>query len=411
MNNPTTRFVENIIGQRGMTDHFPELGHGKIPIEPYYSSEHFDLEREKIFKKVWIKVGRMEQIAESGDYFVRDVAIGNTSVIITNHNGSLRAFHNMCSHRGSKLVWDKAGNAEGFVCNMHGWTYLGDGSLRNVPDENMFYDLDKKSCGLSPVKVDVWEGFIFINLDDNAEPLADYLGEAGRRLEGFPFHKATAGYTYTAELHCNWKVALDAFTEGYHVTFLHGEWGAGALTAPGNPMCQLPYGLMMGRHAAMGVCGNPDYSPRVVEGIAQKAGSMFTSPDRPTDSWFPDSINPTGIREFAFELNHFFPNFLVHVIEGTYFTHEFHPIAPGRTLWEGNTYYAPATNAWERFGQEYAHLLMRENWLEDTTAMEGVQSTLASGAKKEFILHDHEILPRHTFATVMDYVNGAGGGK
>ena len=408
MNKPNAKFVENVINQRGMTEQFPDLGSDPIPIEPYFSREHFELERDRLFRKVWLKVGRVEQLPEPGDFFVREVAIGRTSVIVVNDNGRVRAFHNMCSHRGGKLVWDEKGSADGFICNMHGWTYMPDGTLRSVPDEQMFYGLDKSRCGLTPINADVWQGFIFINLDGDAEPLAGYLGEAASRLNDFPFVKATSRYTYSAELHCNWKVALDAFTEGYHVTFLHGKWGSGVFTAPNNPMCQLPYGIIMDPHAVMGVCGNPDYQPRVVEAIAQKAGAMFTNPDRPADSWLPETVNPTGIREFSFEITHLFPNFLVHVIEGTYFTHEFHPVAPDRTLWEGNTYYVPPTNAWERFGQEYAHLLMRENWLEDTTAMEGVQATLGSGAKKEFILHDHELLPRHTFNMVMKYLQAAG---
>lgn len=408
MTQSNVKYVESVINQRSLTSAFPEYGSGPVPIEPYLSPAHFELEREKIFKKTWIKVGRIEQIPRSGDYFVRDVPIARTSALIVNDNGQVRAFHNMCSHRGGKLVWDKEGNAAGFICNMHGWTYMPDGSLRNVPDEQMFYDLEKEKCGLTAIRVDTWLGFIFVNFDKNGkESLGDYLGEAGSRLQGFPFDKATARYTYSAELNCNWKVALDAFTEAYHVAFLHGKWGANALTSPSNPLCQLPYVLMMGKHAAMGVCGNPDYEPRVVEGIAQKGGAMFTKVGKAIDSWLPSAVNQNKLREFSFELIHFFPNFLVHVTEGTYFTHEFHPVAPGKTIWEGNTYYVPAKNAWERFSEEYAHLLMRENWLEDTTAMEGVQEVLGSGAKNEFILHDHELLPRHTFNTVMEFIRTA----
>ncbi len=132
---------------------------------------------------------------------------------------------------------------------------------------------------------------------------------------------------------------------------------------------------------------------------------MSTKRQSNAKTWLPAAVNSTGNSKFAFELTHFFPNFLVHLVDGTYFTHEFHPLAADRTRWIGNTYYTAPRNAGERFSQEYAHLLMRENWLEDTTAMESVQSTLKSGAKQHFILHDQELLPRHTFKIVMDYVN------
>ncbi len=141
-------------------------------------------------------------------------------------DNQIRAFHNVCSHRGNKLVWDDAGRESGFSCRMHGWTYLTDGQLRTVPDEQMFYRLDRSACNLATVNVDVWRGLIFINLDTQpGETLEEYLGEAGSRIADFPFENAPERYTYSADLRCNWKVALDAFTEAYHVVFIHGKWG------------------------------------------------------------------------------------------------------------------------------------------------------------------------------------------
>ena len=395
------------IGIRGLTEQFPEFGTGPIATAPYHSEAHFAREKECIFRRTWLKVGRIEQVPETGAFFVRDIAVADTSILIVRgEDDRIRGFHNLCSHRGNKLVWDERGKVKGFYCGMHGWTYRPDGTLKNVPDEHMFYDLDKSKCGLIPVNLDVHQGFIYVNLEaEPSESLAQYLGEAGQRLEGFPFHKATNRYTYRAELYCNWKVAVDAFTEAYHVVFIHGKWGRGTFTSADNPLCQLPYVGIFGRHASAGIYGNSDYQPRATEAVAQKWGPMFTKRDELAKSWLPPAINPSDSPQFAFEVIHFFPNFLVHLVEGTYFTHEFLPLAVDKTLWEGNTYYTPPRNAGESFSQEYAHLMMRENWMEDTTAMEAVQSMLKSGARDQFILHDHEILPRHTYKVVMDYVS------
>jgi phenylpropionate dioxygenase-like ring-hydroxylating dioxygenase large terminal subunit len=106
-------------------DLYPELGKGPVPIEPYISQEYFDLERERIFRKVWLNVGREEEIPKPGDYLVKDLPVGKTSLlIIRGKDGRIRAFHNVCSHRSNKLVWDRSGSCQNFSCKFHGWTYI-----------------------------------------------------------------------------------------------------------------------------------------------------------------------------------------------------------------------------------------------------------------------------------------------
>ena len=398
--------IDTTIGERGLTDHYPELGTGPVSTEPYYSEAHYELEKQRLFRRTWLSIGRVEQVAEPGDYFVFDLAVADTSILVVRgEDNQIRGFHNMCSHRGNKLMWEEKGSSMAFPCRLHGWTYLTDGSLRSVPDENMFYDLDKTRCGLTPVDLDVHEGFIFINMQPEPhETLAEYLGDVGKRMRGFPFGKATVRYAYRAELRCNWKVSLDAFCEGYHVMFLHKKWGRETFTTPGNPLCQFPYAGISGRHAVAAVTGNPDYKPRPAEAKIYEWATKLQQNNESDGSWLPPGVNPHDSPEFSFELMHLFPNYLVHLVEGTYFTHQFWPLSPDRTLWEGCTYYEPADNAAERFRQEHLHLLRRESWLEDTRAMESVQAMLKSGAKDEFIFHDHEVLLRHTYKTVMDYV-------
>ncbi|HKY03336.1 MAG TPA: Rieske (2Fe-2S) protein, partial [Blastocatellia bacterium] len=123
------------------TTEYPELGSGLIPVAPYVSQEYFEQEREKVFRHTWLNVGRAEEIPQPGDYIVRNIAVLNTSVIIVRgKDGEVRAFHNVCRHRGTKLVWNDKGSSTKFACNYHGWTYATDGACIGVPEEDMFFN-------------------------------------------------------------------------------------------------------------------------------------------------------------------------------------------------------------------------------------------------------------------------------
>src|SRR5690606_7202038 len=143
------------------------------------------------------------------------------------NDGVIRAFHNVCRHRGNKLVWndfpneETAGSCKQFTCKYHAWRYSLEGDLTFVQQEGEFFDLDKKDFGLKAVRCETWEGFIYINLDDDAAPLVDYLGDFAKGLEGYPFDKMTEVYSYRSEINANWKLFIDAFAEFYHAPILH----------------------------------------------------------------------------------------------------------------------------------------------------------------------------------------------
>src|SRR5262249_15626308 len=103
---------------------YPELGIGPVPVGPCLDPHHFELEREKIFSRVWLNVGRQEEIPKPGDYVVKHLDVCNTSILVVRgKDGAIRAFHNVCRHRGNRLATGCAGNARAFVCGFHGWTY------------------------------------------------------------------------------------------------------------------------------------------------------------------------------------------------------------------------------------------------------------------------------------------------
>src|SRR5215467_13467443 len=211
------------------TRHYPELGTGPVSFDDSISPAFYELEREAIFKRAWLYVGRLEQLPRNGSYFTKELPGLRCSLIVSRDlDGRVRAFHNVCRHRGNKLVWEgtpggeTCGSARQFVCKYHGWRYGLDGACTYVHQENEFFDLRKDELRLAPLHCDTWAGFIFVNLArEPRQPLRDYLGTMVGALEGYPFHQMTERYSFRAENNSNWKVFIDAFQEYYHVPPLH----------------------------------------------------------------------------------------------------------------------------------------------------------------------------------------------
>ena len=177
------------------TENWPELGTAPVNYEDSIDPEHWLLEQQAIFKKTWLKVGRVEQLPKKGSYFTREmpsVGPGTSVIIVKDKEDVVRAFHNLCRHRGNKLVWsdypgeEVSGTCRQFTCKYHAWRYALNGDLTFVQQEGEFFNLDKGDYGLVPVRCEVWEGFIFINYDDDAAPLTEYLGDFAKGLEGYP---------------------------------------------------------------------------------------------------------------------------------------------------------------------------------------------------------------------------------
>jgi phenylpropionate dioxygenase-like ring-hydroxylating dioxygenase large terminal subunit len=383
-------------------DLYPELGTGPIPIEPYVSREYFEKERARIFRKVWLNVGRVEDIPSGGDYFVKELAICNTSILIVRgKDGAIRAFHNMCSHRGNKLVANYRGTCKGFfVCNFHNWTYGLDGSLRHITDEANFFNPDKETLGLTPVPVGTWEGFIFINVDPKpAETLAEYLGEFGTTFSGYPFGELAATQFYwQTEIKANWKVIKDAFQEVWHIPYLHqrtvfyspGERYGSAMSFK----LYSRHGKLYGTRRASSTNSNSRRKLTQVESFAVRYGSGAIHLDRPNPRTSTRAI-PSGDQLTALGGCSIFPNCVMYTNAQTYLTHIFWPLAEDRTLWEVKYYYPKANSLAERFAQEYHKVILRDINLEDGSTLERTQTMLGSGVKQHLILQDQELLIRH----------------
>ena len=389
-------------------DKYPHLDREPLAAAVFTSPEQFELEREHIFKKVWLNVGRVEQLAKPGDYFVKDIAMCQTSVLVVrDQQGDIRAFHNMCSHRGNKIAWDARGSCQMFTCKFHGWSYALDGALKFVPDEQNFFGLQKAELGLTPVACEVWQGFIFINVDPQPqETLAEYLGELGSSLDGYPFGEISAtSASWTTEVRANWKLVKDAFQEIYHVGFLHRRSIPDSFTSPANPYAHVLDFRLHPRHGSASVFGNTDVEPSPVASLAFRHGTFLIRKDFDMNA-LPSGVNPLRHTDWTLDLNVIFPCFFVDVSEGSYFTHNFWPIAVDRTIWHSTQYFPKAQTVGQRFMQEYGHVLFRDIILEDGRTLEETQRMLDSGAKKEFYLQDEEILVRHSHRVVEQMIAG-----
>lgn len=198
-----------------------DLGTAPLDASRYTSPAFFELERERLWPRVWQVACREEEVPEPGDYHVYDV-VGRSLVVLRQADGSLRAFHNSCLHRGRRVAAGQ-GQAGQLRCGFHGWTWNIDGTIRSVPCRWDFPQLADADLRLPEAQVATWGGFVFVNLDREAAPLADYLGVLPRHFERWRLEDCYKAVHVGKVIPCNWKVAMEAFMESYHVVATHPQ--------------------------------------------------------------------------------------------------------------------------------------------------------------------------------------------
>ncbi len=201
-----------------------------IPVEAFISPDYAKAEEKKLWRKVWLQAGRVEEIPEVGNYLTYEIT--TDSVIITRTSeDTISAYYNVCPHRGRRLIDTPPGerNAVGkkrnFICGFHGWGFNLDGeNIALLEKQDWQGALTEARTHLTPVKVGTWGGWIWINLDPNAEPLLDYLAPVPEMLNPFQLQNMRYRWRKWLVFDCNWKVALEAFAETYHVNTTHPEF-------------------------------------------------------------------------------------------------------------------------------------------------------------------------------------------
>ncbi|MHA7773913.1 aromatic ring-hydroxylating oxygenase subunit alpha [Roseibium sp. M-1] len=194
-----------------------------LPAWSYHSDAYLEMEKEHVFRTHWLIACHISDVPNNGDYFTFD-AVGERAIIVRGNDGELRGFHNICRHRGSRVVADEKGTCKNaLICPFHGWVYNLDGTLRGAARPNSFPPLDKNEFGLLPLDLEVWMGFVYIRFRKGSQPsvaemMAPFAEEA--MLYRMDELQPTTGVT-TMTSDVNWKSVRDVDNEGYHVPMAH----------------------------------------------------------------------------------------------------------------------------------------------------------------------------------------------
>lgn len=379
--------------QAAIDEEVAALGTEPIPAEPYYRPDYFELEREAIFRRTWLQIGHVSEIAEPGQFIVRPVEIARASILIVHGKDErIRAFHNVCTHRGTQLVSEDSGSRSSFSCQYHMWTFGYDGELRSAPDFERFY-VEKSSCKLREVAVDICAGLIFINLDPSPrQGLREFLGPLAPQLETLPVSRATTFSEYVYEIDANWKLTYDNFQENYHLRFIHPRSGEAA-TGPENPFGYPSKVGFYGLHRTQTIWTNPNVVPKPLQGFAfGKMAGMAVADGFATA--------PHNRDYFAI-----FPNFFMLGTPSQPFSHCVMPISAERSRGVIRLYWIGEDDtASRRFAREYSMATALDVHSEDRAVIEAGQRGLSSGALQYINFQSQEVLCRHFFHAVDNMV-------
>lgn len=367
------------------------LGTDPIPARYYHDPEWFELERAAVFRRSWLNIGHVCEIAEPGSFIRRELEFDNTSLIIVRgKDGAIRALHNVCTHRGTQLVSEPCGKKSTFSCPYHRWTFGTDGSLISAPDFERFYTT-KDDCALPQVATEVCAGLIFVCLEPQ-QSLREYLGPLAERLEQLPVARATAFHEYEYEIAANWKMTYDNFQENYHLRFIHPR-SAGPGVGDDNPFGYPSSFSLNGIHRTQTIWTDPNaqHSPRML------LSAMRGMPRLKAD----------GLLDHPYQRDYFalFPNFFLLGSSGNHFIHNVLPLAANksrgviRLYWVGNDETASV-----RYAREAAMATTRDIHSEDVAVIEAGQRGLSSGALQHIHFMEKEILCRHLIKVVEEKV-------
>ena len=195
-----------------------------LPAWSFFNNEMFEAEKDLLFRRHWQLICHSNDIPNAGDFVTWNL-IGERALVIRGKDGKIRAFHNLCKHRGSRVIADDAGTCKSTItCPFHGWTYNLDGTLRGASRPSSLPKLDPIEYGLPPLEMDIWNGFIFVRFQPGPQPaLSDILKKFDNEVSQYELFdlEPTGDGFWTEEIDANWKCVRDVDNEGYHVPMAH----------------------------------------------------------------------------------------------------------------------------------------------------------------------------------------------
>lgn len=343
-----------------------------LPGWSYHSAALLELEKRHLFRTHWQIAGHVSDVPRPGDYLTLDV-VGERALVVRGKDGLVRAFHNLCRHRGSRVVADEKGSCKNaLVCPFHGWVYNLDGTLRGAARRRSFPELDKHEFGLMPIKLEIWMGFIFIRFREGGSqpPVAELL----KPIESEFAHYGSAGMVptwgiWTQKSAVNWKSVRDVDNEGYHVAMAHPAlqdlYGATYFDEPfvhGVSRSYATYNPHAGRR----------WSVRHYVRIAPRPERL---PDHLKRAWVYYGIFPNAVIAATPETVQFYQEF---------------PLSTGETLLRGAIYRYPDETREQAAARYLAFRIDRDTMAEDVQLSVWSNESMMSEAFGGFYLSDLE---------------------
>ncbi len=275
-------------------DDFPALP--DLPIGRYTDTEFYELEREHVFKRVWLYAGHESELSEPGAYKLCDIA-GAPVLLVRGDDLQVRAFYNACRHRGAPVVRGDSGTARMLVCQFHSWSYDLRGNLVRVPDERDFVGLCPEQRSLPPVRCEQFGGWWFVNLDPDAGSLLDFLDPMPKLLADIARSPLRLIDTKSVEIRCNWKILAEGFLEVYHARTVHPTTVAPTLDTRGTVISLFEHG-----HQNMLSIVNPGTRTdgRDELGTIAHVPALMRDQVQPATGIFPNIISPLHAAGFPF---------------------------------------------------------------------------------------------------------------
>lgn len=333
----------------------------RVPKERYYSQEFYDLETEQLWPRVWQMACRLEEIPNPGDFVEYEIL--DQSVVLVRQknkrNGTpvVTAFENTCRHRGVKVAIDRGHCDVQFTCPFHGWCYGPDGKNKAIPRRRSFapHNMEPDDLDLTPVRCELWGGSAWINLDRDAPPLRDSLEPFATSLDAWQVESLRTEWWYACRLPVNWKLAIEAFVEAYHVPQAHPQlviptrYGvkpgdtfdpSGYIDADIRYLRAMSDGMAGMVHAndvaiAEGLRGLPlpDDADKAKAKWNRTLNKAVTQWHRGRGSDMPD-LNELAKKGLNLEFFQGFPNYFVLPMYSSASAYRFRPIGPEETLME-----------------------------------------------------------------------------
>jgi len=375
------------------------LAKGYVEAENYTSAEIFEAECEEVFKKSWLLLGELKDLSEKNSYIQKQLPPLRASVIvIRGDDDEIRAFYNHCSHRAVPVVDGGKGKASSFRCPYHGWVYNTRGELRGVPCEDDFPHINKPEHGLAQLALDTWNGFIFVHAEtEPAETLAEFLGELGAAYDDLPLEKYLHGFSLKQTLDCNWKFMVNAFTEGYHLPFLHNKTLKTQTATTDNPHVHYHDPRFMPPHFVSTLERNYAWAPSdPVQSFALSVASpahshSTTGKSESREIATHPGVNPSKVENFMMDQVMIFPNTQLQLMLNGYLIHQFWPVAPDKMVMETTIYSdTKPTSYREEFAAVYMRASGRDVVVEDSSMSILQQNSLKSGVVKKLYIGENE---------------------